>query len=121
MTDGNDLIRRSDVLAAIPSGWLVDPHTVVKVKAAATLADERTLIEALKLPEIAALVEDTERLVSICEVAGLATGVCCCGDNIEGHSDPMSCGHSPVDMWDYHGNAIIETVRATLRKLEGGE
>ena len=32
------------------------------------------------------------------------SGVCCCGDNMEGHSNPMDCGHSPVDHgeWTTH-------------------
>lgn len=32
--------------------------------------------------------------------AQVSSGVCCCGEPIDGHSSPMSCGHSPVDMWD---------------------
>lgn len=31
--------------------------------------------------------------------APVASGICCCGDNMDRHSDP-SCGHSPVDQWD---------------------
>lgn len=30
------------------------------------------------------------------------SGVCCCGDAMDGHPDPMSCGHSPRDMLEYH-------------------
>lgn len=33
--------------------------------------------------------------------APVSSGVCCCGDSIDGHADPMSCGHSPVDQWEY--------------------
>jgi hypothetical protein len=27
---------------------------------------------------------------------------CCCGDHMDNHADPMSCGHSPVSMHDWH-------------------
>lgn len=27
---------------------------------------------------------------------------CCCGDDMENHSDPMWCGHTPRSMHDYH-------------------
>lgn len=27
--------------------------------------------------------------------------VCCCGDDMERHADPMWCGHSPVSSWDW--------------------
>jgi hypothetical protein len=35
------------------------------------------------------------------EVNGCKT-TCCCGDYMEDHADPMSCGHSPVSMHDYY-------------------
>ena len=28
----------------------------------------------------------------------LESGVCHCGDDMTRHADPMSCGHTPVDM-----------------------
>ena len=31
-------------------------------------------------------------------------GVCCCGDNMDGHPDPMGCGHTPVD----HGSYVVD-------------
>ena len=42
-----------------------------------------------------------ELLRDFIKTAPVASGVCCCGESMEGHSSPMSCGHSPVDMWDY--------------------
>lgn len=31
---------------------------------------------------------------------------CCCGDDMETHAEPMSCGHTPVSMhwWYCEGN-----------------
>lgn len=37
----------------------------------------------------------------------ISEGVCCCGDDMATHAEPMSCGHTPVDAGHYHhGNAI---------------
>ncbi len=42
--------------------------------------------------------------------APVSSGVCCCGDSMEGHADPMSCGHSPVDQWDYSLSNWLEEI-----------
>ena len=41
--------------------------------------------------------------------APVSSGVCCCGEAIDGHSSPMSCGHSPVDLWDHSVEQILST------------
>lgn len=33
--------------------------------------------------------------------APVASGICCCGDDMTKHSSAFICGHSPVDMWDH--------------------
>ena len=33
--------------------------------------------------------------------APVDSGICCCGDSMEGHASPMHCGHNPVDQWDH--------------------
>lgn len=40
--------------------------------------------------------------------AQVSSGVCCCGEPIDGHSSPMSCGHSPVDMWDHAVGKLLD-------------
>ena len=71
--------------------------------------------------ELATLRAQVERLTGALEacVASLervdtAEGVCCCGDSMDRHSDPMSCGHSPVDMGDYYAGQALESARAAL-------
>ena len=44
--------------------------------------------------------------------APVASGVCCCGDDMEKHADPMSCGHSPVDQWHHSLNLWLEEIAA---------
>lgn len=51
-----------------------------------------------------------EQLCNFIKHAQVSSGVCCCGDSMEGHPSPMACGHSPVDMWDYHSAKLLETV-----------
>ena len=41
--------------------------------------------------------------------AQVSSGVCCCGDAMNWHASPMTCGHSPVDMWDYAVSSLLDT------------
>lgn len=51
-----------------------------------------------------------EMMRDFIETAPVSTGVCCCGESMEGHSSPMSCGHTPVDLWDH---SVISVLSAT--------
>ena len=59
--------------------------------------------------------EALEVCVASIEHADMSDGVCCCGEEIEGHSDPMHSGHTPVDMGEYHAARAIEKARAALK------
>ncbi len=65
------------------------------------------------------LVDALTRLLATVERLDISEGVCCCGDSMENHSNPMVCGHSPVDMGEYHHGAAIEAARAAIAKAEG--
>ncbi len=41
--------------------------------------------------------------------APVSSGVCCCGESMNGHSNPMSCDHTPVDLWDHSVKQILST------------
>lgn len=58
-----------------------------------------------------------ERLTNFIKYAQVSSGVCCCGDSMEGHPSPMTCGHSPVDMWDYHSGELLEAYPDDLSAL----
>ena len=71
------------------------------------------------------LLDEIERLrgliagaVGIFENCSVETGVCCCGDNMEGHPSPMNCGHTPTDMGGYQALQWLDAARAALP--EGG-
>lgn len=58
-----------------------------------------------------------EQLTNFIKYAQVSSGVCCCGDSMEGHPSPMTCGHSPVDMWDYHSGELLKAYPDDLSAL----
>ncbi len=72
--------------------------------------------EAIKV-----LVEHLERWLDLASHCSIEDGVCCCGDNMDGHSHPMNCGHYPVDHGSYIAQHLVESTMAALRTLAGEE
>lgn len=61
-----------------------------------------------------------ERAADIFRNCTVEDGMCCCGDDMERHPDPMTCGHSPTD----HGGHIADQWMkdyAALHPMHGGE
>ena len=67
----------------------------------------------------AALIESLEVLLGLVDEFGIKSGVCCCGDDMARHSNPMDCGHSPVDSGEYYSAKTIEVARAALSGAKG--
>jgi len=67
------------------------------------IAAQAPLIERIKELE-----KQRDRLLEFIEQAPVSSGVCCCGDSIDKHPSPMTCGHTPIDQWD---NAVSSLVR----------
>ena len=63
-----------------------------------------------------ALVDQAANIFTHCSVTD---GVCCCGDNMEGHSHPMSAGHGPVDHGSYMADKWLDAYAA--RRTGQGE
>lgn len=59
--------------------------------------------------QVRALVDQAASIFTHCSVTD---GVCCCGDNMEGHSHPMSAGHRPVDHGSYMADQWLEAYAA---------
>jgi len=57
---------------------------------------------------------DVKEFIEFVKSAPVSSGVCCCGEPMNGHPDPMSCGHTPVDQWEY-------SLRCWLDQLQGTE
>lgn len=62
----------------------------------------------------AALVGALTALLGLIDEFGIRSGVCCCGDGMARHDNPMDCGHSPVDSGEYYSEKPIEFARAAL-------
>ena len=52
--------------------------------------------------------------IGIASNCSIESGCCCCGESIENHSHPMTCGHSPVDMAD---SVVHEAINRTDKAL----
>lgn len=68
------------------------------------------------------LVELAKEMLENLKHCSLDSGCCHCGDSMDRHSDPMHCGHTPVDMgWTASANWIAkaETTLAKLDRLSG--
>ena len=94
-------------------------------KAAAQADYEARIRSALEPDPLAdarvkALVEALKDWLELAEHCSITDGVCCCGENMENHSEPMECGHSPVDHAAYVARYMIESTRAALAAPDMG-
>jgi hypothetical protein len=78
-------------------------------------ADLATQPDPLADPRVSELLEAWLELSGHCSIE---EGVCCCGEDMENHSNPMNCGHSPVDHGAYVASHLVER---TLAELKGGK
>jgi multidrug efflux pump subunit AcrA (membrane-fusion protein) len=89
----------------------VDLVSQFRAERDAAVADNARLREAL------------ETCLTTMERADFADGWCCCGlpikTNMLKHPSPMDCGHTPVDMGEYHASLAIKNARAALLALKG--
>ena len=59
-----------------------------------------------------------EAWVELAAHCSIEEGVCCCGEDMENHPNPMDCGHSPVDHCVYVASQLVEETRATLAQTD---
>ena len=64
--------------------------------------------------EIVKLRECLNNWIDIASNCTIESGCCCCGESMDGHSNPMACGHSPQDMADGAVNSAIEKTNKAL-------
>jgi hypothetical protein len=70
------------------------PNTSIEGKAANLIERQAAQIEMMR---------------DFIAIAPVSSGVCCCGEAIDGHSNSMYCGHTPVDLWDHSVEQILAT------------
>lgn len=77
-----------------------------------------TTAQIIADPRVAALISQMEAWLNVANHCSITEGVCCCGDNMEGHTDPMGCGHTPTDHGTYHAHRLVESTEAALAQLK---
>lgn len=74
-----------------------------------------------RLPDLeAAFLEAVELLknaMSIVENCTIEDGVCCCGDDMRRHAEPMHSGHSPIDRGAYVADEFYKVSSIFLDKI----
>ena len=86
------------------------------------LAEVVAEVERLTAERVLALAADTdgeakriiEGIVGLLSNCSVESGICCCGDNMEDHASPMSCGHPPVDSGAHYGEKLFKDAVAWL-------
>ena len=49
--------------------------------------------------------------IQFVKTAPVRSGVCCCGEDMDKHPAPESCGHAPVDQWDWSLHLWLEQIK----------
>lgn len=79
------------------------------------------LIERLQRAE-KALEEAREHIEGFCAIVehcSVTDGSCCCGEDMARHSNPMDCGHSPIDHGSYAADNAHRAAKDFLTTLSG--
>ena len=107
-----DLISRTAVIAELNKiglayGVTGIPATIVRAKSAVS-----------NLPpaegSTADLIRALEMFVALVQHINTSEGVCCCGDFMDTHANPMDCGHAPCDIGDYFASQALDEARKVL-------
>lgn len=62
-----------------------------------------------------------EAWINVAAHCTIEEGVCCCGDSMDTHAEPMDCGHSPFDHGAYIAKGLVEETNAILAELKAEE
>ena len=81
--------------------------------ARATEADLRAEVERLQ-----GMIDAAAGIFANCNVE---SGICCCGEAMDGHSLPMSSNHSPVDQGNYAVDRWLKAYKSLSTETDGGQ
>jgi hypothetical protein len=73
--------------------------------------DDSPLCSVSATAQAWALIRGMQGILANCAVE---SDVCMCGEDMRTHSDPMSCGHCPVDSGAHHAASLLEDVNKFL-------
>ena len=123
MTANDELVVKLFALATYAekaNHWVDDKRLMDAAGVADAIHEGIDRIEELEA-KLAKAVGLLEAWVNVATHCTIEDGVCCCGDNMDTHAEPMDCGHSPVDHGAYIANGLVEETNATLAELTGGK
>lgn len=63
-------------------------------------------------------IEALRKTVEFLRSAPLSTGVCCCGDSMDRHPSPLTCGHCPEDSGGHAVAGLIDELSAALAAVD---
>ena len=94
---------------------------VKRLREGATWDDDIAAADRIEELEakLAKAVEALEGWVNVYTHCTIKEGVCCCGDDMNGHKPPMNCGHTPLDHGDYIASGLAKQTETTLAELKG--
>ena len=124
----DELVKRLREIGKFSFGWTADQAAnaieqliAERDEALNQLDSARYSVEVLEkrvakfMADNARLREALNGLLTSVEHADFEDGRCCCGDDMLHHQSPMDCGHTPVDMGEYHASLAIKKARAALK------
>lgn len=65
------------------------------------------------------LLELLEQAVSIMQNCEVLSGICMCGDSMDGHQGQFESGHVPVDSGEYYKDCFLQKAGALITLAEG--
>ena len=65
------------------------------------------------------LLELLEQAVSIMKNCEVSSGICMCGDSMDGHQGQFESGHVPVDSGEYYKDCFLQKAGAAIAKTTG--
>ena len=68
-------------------------------------------------PDLLELLEQAVSIMKNCEVS---SGICMCGDSMDGHQGQFESGHVPVDSGEYYKDCFLQKASAAIAKATGG-
>lgn len=85
-------------------------------QAVSLLLIQKTILAASALRRCVELETWIAETMQSLEGFPVSSGVCMCGDEMEGHAGVLTCGHSPVDSGDYYLSELTKQAAQLLAK-----
>lgn len=111
-----DLLRVNEATAVIAIEYVRQEQapTGPLVKKDSAIAPWSQRADADLWAEVERLREAGNFLCTVIEMCEVSDGMCCCGDDMTGHMDPVFCGHTPTDNGAYQASRAVRAWHAAI-------